>query len=162
MANFNLAIVKTFKREGGEKITQTKSDRGGLTKFGISQASYPQLNIQALTEESAYNIYRSDYWNKVDGDNIVSQFVAESIFDFAVNSGVKTAIKLAQIAVDLSDNVDGVMGEQTLAKLNSADEKQFLANYTLAKIARYATICNSNQEQSKFLLGWINRSLGRV
>jgi hypothetical protein len=32
--------------------------------------------------------------------------------------------------------------------------------YTLAKIARYRDIVTKNREQGKFLLGWINRSLG--
>jgi hypothetical protein len=29
----------------------------------------------------------------------------------------------------------------------------------LAKMARYAEICNKNRTQVKFLLGWLNRTL---
>ena len=31
--------------------------------------------------------------------------------------------------------------------------------YALAKVSRYAEICNRDRTQSNFLLGWINRTL---
>jgi len=42
------------------------------------------------------------------------------------------------------------------------DGQRFKEQYALAKIARYAEICNKNRTQSKFLLGWINRTLGSL
>jgi hypothetical protein len=44
--------------------------------------------------------------------------------------------------------------------VNGVDEQEFLSEFTLAKVARYAAICNRDRSQAKFLLGWINRSLG--
>jgi hypothetical protein len=44
--------------------------------------------------------------------------------------------------------------------VNGVDEKEFLTEFTLAKVARYAAICNRDRAQGKFLLGWINRCLG--
>ena len=41
MANFNDAIVITLAKEGGAKFTDVPNDRGGATKYGISQAAYP-------------------------------------------------------------------------------------------------------------------------
>ncbi|MFQ5597622.1 MAG: putative peptidoglycan-binding domain-containing protein [Nitrospiria bacterium] len=88
---------------------------------------------------------------------IKHQAVAESVFDFSVNAGIQTASKLAQKAAGAKQ--DGKIGPLTLQKINSLDEELFILKFTLAKIARYAEICNKNKKQKKFLLGWINRSL---
>ena len=164
MADFNAAILRTLAKEGGAKITEIAGDSGGLTKYGISQRSYPNVNIRALTEQQARNIYKRDYWGRICGDRIDAQPIAESIFDCAVNMGVKTTIKLAQSALNATlvkqIPVDGDMGDMTLSALSKCGSSVFIASFTLLKIARYAAICNKDKTQSKFLLGWINRSMG--
>lgn len=161
MADFNAAIVKTLAREGGATITEIAGDAGGLTKYGISQRAYPTADIRNLTEQQARDIYKRDYWDRVCGDRINSQPVAEAIFDFAVNAGAVTASKLTQMAIG-NTRPDGVMGANTVAQLNAAINRpeDFIASYTLLKITRYAAICNKDKTQTKFLLGWINRALG--
>lgn len=164
MADFNAAIVKTLLKEGGSKYTETVGDNGGATKYGISQRSYPNLDIKNLTERHARDIYKRDYWDRVNGDAIQDQVVAEKLFDCAVNMGVKTTIKLAQHA--LNENMieqlaeDGIAGAKTIAHLNKCKNTIFFASFVLICIARYAAICNKDRTQSKFLLGWINRALG--
>ncbi len=159
MANFDVAIGKTLAREGGAKYTEIKGDAGGATKFGISQRAYPQEDIRRLTEQRAREIYKRDFWDVVQGSEFASQLVAENIFDTAVNMGVRTASKLAQLCAEATP-VDGVMGSASVAAINAMSESQFLAAYTISKIARYAHICNHDKTQTKFLLGWINRTLG--
>lgn len=56
-------------------------------KYGISQRSYPNVDIRNLTEQQAKAIYKRDYWDKVKADDINSQVIAENIFDTAVNMG---------------------------------------------------------------------------
>jgi lysozyme family protein len=163
MASFDIAITKTLANEGGAAYTETTGDTGGATKYGISQKSYPTLNIKALTEAEAKAIYKRDYWDKIKGDQIKWQKVASAIFDYAVNSGVSTAIKAAQEAatnvLHINVTVDGIMGPKTLEAINSCDFDHFNDAYALQKIAHYAAICNKNRDQSKFLLGWVNRTL---
>jgi lysozyme family protein len=159
MAKFEEAILKTLANEGGAKYTEDPADRGGATKYGISQRAYPQLDIRNLTEAQARDIYKRDYWDRVRGDDIVSQAIAENIFDTCVNMGVRTGSRLAQLALGLKP-ADGVIGSQTLAKINATDETLFLAAYTIAKVARYAHLCNRDRNQQRYLLGWINRALG--
>jgi len=161
MADFNKAIGKTLAHEGGAKFTDDPSDRGGATKYGISQRAYPNVDIRNLTEQQARDIYKRDYWDRIRGDEITSQAIAENIFDTAVNMGVRTASRLAQVALEI-EPADGIIGSQSLKTINAADESLFIANYTIAKIARYAYICNRNKSQKKYLLGWINRALGGV
>ena len=157
MADFNTAVVKTLVREGGGRITDDPNDRGGLTKYGISQHSYPLVNIRALTEAQARGIYKADFWDKVRGDDITSQIVAESLFDTAVNMGVKTASRLAQYSLGI--DADGIIGSGSVAAINGIDEPLFLANFTLGKISRYVNICLKDKSQEKYLLGWVRRSL---
>jgi len=161
MADFEIAIIKTLINEGGAKITDDPNDSGGLTKYGISQRAYPNVNIRALTEAQARAIYKRDYWDKIKGDDIQSQPVAENIFDTAVNMGARTASRLAQLALGIT-NADGIIGPQTLGVLHQAEAPTFIAEYTIVKIARYAGICNRNRSQRKYLLGWVNRTLGGI
>lgn len=160
MADFNEAIVKTLVNEGGAKFTNNPDDKGGPTKFGICQASHPNVDIANLTEQQARDIYKRDYWDAVSGDRIANQLIAESIYDFAVNAGVKTSSKLAQTAIGLLREADGIIGVRTLAVLNGFDADVFLARFALAKISFYANIANKQPSQRKFFLGWVNRSLG--
>ena len=159
MADFNAAIGKTLAHEGGAKFTDDPSDRGGATKYGISQRAYPDLGIRSLTEQQARDIYKRDYWDRVRADDIASQAVAASIFDTAVNMGARTASRLAQVSAGV-EPADGIIGSQSLKTINAADESLFLSRYTIAKIARYTYICNKDRSQKKYLLGWLNRVLG--
>jgi lysozyme family protein len=160
MADFDPAVAKTLIREGGAQFTDNPDDRGGPTKYGISQRAYPNVDIRNLSEDQAKGIYKRDYWDKVSGDALKSQAVAESIFDTAVNMGPTTATKLVQMTVDI--DIDGKFGPGTLKAVNAVDDQEFLAEFTLAKVARYAAICKKDPTQGRFLLGWINRALGSV
>lgn len=161
MADFESAVAKTLIQEGGARITNDPNDPGGLTKYGISKRAYPNVDIVNLTEKEAKEIYKRDYWNRVQGNEIKEQSLAENIFDTAVNMGVKTTGRLVQLTLGVQP-VDGIIGRQTLKALNQADAEKFLTEFTLTKIARYAHLCNKNKSLSKYLLGWINRALGEA
>lgn len=158
MADFDLAINKTLTHEGGDTFTNDTLDHGGATKFGISQKAYPELDIRNLSEDQAKDIYRHDYWNRVKGDDIQSQTVAETIFDVCVNMGVAGGSKLAQKTLAI-EPADGIIGPQSLAVINACDDDLFIAKFALAKIQRYTEICRADDSQKKYLLGWLNRTL---
>lgn len=167
MANFDPAFDKMIRNEGGFKLTNIEGDRGGQTYAGIARNAHPNwsgwrhVDANALTSaeltQSVRDFYRSEFWNRTSGDAITSQTIAETLFDFAVNAGTGTAAKLAQIVVGVVP--DGGIGPKTLAAINGCDETLFTLKYALAKVTRYAEICNRDRSQSKFLLGWINRTL---
>jgi lysozyme family protein len=81
------------------------------TKYGISAASYPSIDIKNLTLEQAKGIYIKDYWNKLGLDRLPPE-MAFDMFDTAVNSGVSRAIKLLQHTVGTIE--DGIIGPKTL------------------------------------------------
>jgi len=49
--NFNLAIPVILQHEGG--YVNDPNDAGGATKYGISQRTYPNLDIANLTVAQA-------------------------------------------------------------------------------------------------------------
>ena len=155
MADFNNAIEKTLVNEGG--YINDSEDAGGETKFGISKRAYPNVDIKNLTTDEAKAIYKRDYWDRIKGDLIADEQVAYEIFDTAVNMGVRTASKLAQMA--LSVHPDGIIGNKTLSALNAINREDFLTRFKLSKIARYTYLCKKNPTNKKFLYGWIKRTL---
>lgn len=170
MADFKPAYEKMIRNEGGYVLHKVAGDTGGLTFAGISIAAHPEWNGWTIIESEGgnsekltpmvYQFYKMNYWDRVKGDQIKSQIIAENIFDFAVNAGVRTASKLAQVVVDATP--DGIIGNNTVSALNNYNQHMFVSNYALSKIQRYAQICNKNPAQKKFLLGWINRTLRGV
>jgi len=155
MADFNIAIKKTLVNEGG--YVNDPNDAGGETKYGISKRAYPSVDIKNLTTDEAKAIYKRDYWDKIKGDEIQSQKIAFELFDTAVNMGVRTASKLAQII--LSVYPDGIIGSKTLEALNIIDKEKFLVKFKLSKIARYTYLCRKYPSNKKYLYGWIKRTL---
>lgn len=168
MADFIPSFEKMIINEGGYVLHNVSGDHGGQTYAGIARNFHSNWEGWPIIDQGnmdnselsqmVRNFYKGNYWNKVKGDDLNHQGVAEAIFDFAVNAGVKAASKLAQLVIEATP--DGIIGPKSVSKLNNVDEEHFIAKYALAKIARYAEICKRNPDQKKFLLGWINRTLG--
>ncbi len=68
MNNFQKAIKFVLDKEGG--YVNDPIDPGGETKYGISKATFPDINIKTLTLQQATEIYRVYYWNKYNLDSV--------------------------------------------------------------------------------------------
>ncbi len=112
--NFDTAFDRLIGNEGG--LVDHTDDPGGLTKWGISQRSYPDLNIRALSRDDAKAIYRRDYWDRAQMDRYPGT-IAFQVFDIAVNSGIEPAVRMLQRAVGVKD--DGDIGPVTLAAIRA-------------------------------------------
>lgn len=86
------------------------------TRYGISAAAYPGTPIATLTLDAARAIYRRDYWDKVQGDNLPPP-LALLVFDAAVNNGVGRAVRWLQTAAGVTP--DGALGPHTLAAVGA-------------------------------------------
>jgi len=150
MAEFEPAIEITLRNEGG--LVDDPADPGGLTNFGISQASYPNVDIRNLTVEGAKAIYLRDFW-KFGG--IVEQSIANKLFDMYVNMR-HTAIKIAQQVSSVT--ADGVYGSATESAINAMNSGKFIADYRTALIQHYKDIVYAKPEEEKFLNGWLRRA----
>ena len=175
MANFQQALQNTFKNEGG--YINDPDDSGGETYKGISRSNnskwggwvfidmvrnnknFPHiLDSDVQLQASVSSFYESNYWDRVKGDDILNQDVANSIFDFAVNAGVFTSSALAQLVVGTKP--DGIIGGESIDAINKYDKDLFLAEFTIAKIARYINIVKKKPTSRKYFYGWVIRSLG--
>lgn len=118
------AINHTLEFEGG--YVNDPKDSGGETKYGISKKAYPYVDIPNLTIEQAKQIYKKDYWDRCKCDYLPDA-LSVAVFDFAVNSGIKTAIKKLQIVLGVS--VDGIIGNQTIGACNRLNPRKILKDY---------------------------------
>ncbi len=126
-----------------------------------TKSKFPKtLDDHAEVQQQVKALYEANYWDKVKGDDIHDQDIAESIFDFAVNAGLRTRSKLAQMAVGAK--ADGVIGAKTLEKINAEETRTFLAVFALAKIGRYVSICEKRSTSRKYFFGWVRRTLEGV
>ena len=109
MNNFELAVNLTLAKEG--VLSDHPDDTGGLTKYGISQTAYPNLDICALTQDDAIAIYKRDYWDKTKCEQLPYPLDVLT-FDASVNHGTKPAVQILQRALGVTD--DGIIGPKTI------------------------------------------------
>lgn len=147
MNNFELAVELTLQKEG--LLSDHKDDAGGLTKYGISKAAYPTLDIANLTKEQAIALYKRDYWEKAQCDEIPYPLDV-MLFDTAVNHGVTKAVKILQESLGVA--ADGVMGQKTRAAARTAKN----SIYTVFMINRLYAY-TAAKSWTTFKEGWKNR-----
>lgn len=177
MANFESCFEKVIKLEGGYKLHTVKGDRGGMTYAGIARNFWPnwegwnKIDSNQIDSEltgMVKKFYKKNFWDVFRGDDILFEKVAFIIYDFAVNAGIKTSIRLTQRIIGATP--DGIFGPKTFGLLNAfiedeKDERIFITTFSLLKVFRYKDIClndkrryNDKLESNlKFLCGWINR-----
>ena len=114
------------------------------SKYGISAASYPNLDIKNITLQDAKDIYLEDYW--IDG---VPDEIAFDLFDTSVNSGKLKAIKLLQQTV--GTEIDGKLGPLTLSICKTINNIK--AKYNANRLL-FMTDCTIWESQGK---GWARR-----
>ncbi|WP_369976132.1 glycoside hydrolase family 108 protein [Xanthomonas bundabergensis] len=171
MASFDLYLPQLLKFEGG--YVDDPADPGGATNLGITLATFqryaqsllgeaPTLEaLRALTPEQAGAIYKQAYWDRLDGDQIASQALAEILFDFYVNAGTEAVVLLQRILLQLGATglaTDGDMGPATLAALQAADQAQVYALYRQGRIDYYQRLAQERPVDDKFLQGWLARA----
>jgi lysozyme family protein len=175
MSDFNQAFKLVLANEGG--YDNDADDPGGETYKGIArkihskwdgwttidimkrQPGFPgNLDKNDELQSDVANFYRVTFWDPMNGDKIIVQQVANSIFDFGVNAGLATSVALAQMVIGAT--ADGILGPQTLSKLNEFKSEFFIASFTVAKIARYINIVKKRPTSRKYFYGWVCRALG--
>ena len=177
MANFEDAFNKTLIHEGD--YVNDPDDLGGETYKGIARNIHPgwigwntidrhkqqsdfpdSLKSDIHLPDEVRQFYKTEFWDKMKGDLIQNQLVAQSIFDFCVNSGVRTGVSIAQRVLEVTP--DGIIGPITLNAINRFNPELFLALFTIAKIARYVHLVKIRPANRKFFFGWIRRSIGDI
>lgn len=118
---FDQAFDRLIGHEGG--YVNNPNDPGGETKWGVSKRSYPNLNIKDLTRDDAKKIYKNDFWDRLIADRLPSSVVFQ-LFDFAINSGIDTAVRYLQRTVGVAD--DGHWGPMSQGAAETMNENDML------------------------------------
>jgi lysozyme family protein len=155
MVNFVFQWEIERDAQGNVVAEDVAGDRGGVTKYGIDQASHPDVDIRNLTEEQAKEIYYREYYLASGADKLPDG-IAEIVFDMAVNNGKGRAIKILQEAVGAT--VDGGLGPETLGKVEAAPREETIAKMLAAREQLYRNLAANRPGNQKFLAGWLNRN----
>jgi len=161
MSDFLTAFAQVLIIEKG--YVHDPDDKRGETKYGISKASFPNEDIYNLTLDRAKELYEKVYWKPTGLSHVANQELAEEIFDTAVNMGPKRAVKIVQEALNLLSSspdlkIDGVMGPQTLSRINSYRYPRALLKVLNGlQFEHYRRIVESDPSQEKFFRGWMRR-----
>ena len=113
--------------------------------------------------------YLTNFWNKIQGNLLPTQLIADELFESSINLGVPAASEILQRTINLLNRnarfypdilVDGIIGTQTLAALNksiAANEEKLLFNLlNFYQAKRYIEIMERDHSQEIFI-GWFNR-----
>jgi len=171
MASFDAFFPTLLKHEGG--FVNDPADPGGATNKGITLATFqssakqylgidPTLgNLKTLTDAQAGEIYKPLYWDKVRGDDIELQELADIVFDFQVNAGGSASKLLQRVLNELGTQppvaVDGDIGPGTMAALNRMDQRAIYRRYKQGRIDYYQDLVAKRPALGKFLNGWLKR-----
>ena len=99
-------------------------------------------------------VLRRGFWDKWQADLINNQSIAEQLVDWTWSSG-KWGIIWPQRLLGIK--ADGIVGNYTLASVNSASPAEFHAKVHNARVLFTQEICRRDPSQEKFLGGWLNR-----
>lgn len=160
MADYRLLIPKILKWEGG--FANDPDDAGGATNKGITLATFRRFygddatveQLRNITDAQWAHIFKSGYWDKLRGDDIASQSVADICVDWAFNSGTGIIRRIQKI---VGAEADGVAGPKTVAAINAREPEALFYQLRQARIAFVETIARNKPSQRKFLQGWKNR-----
>lgn len=155
---FLVAIETVLKHEGG--YVNDPADPGGRTKYGISQRTYPNVDIENLTEQEAKEIYFRDWWERYGYEKIPDNSIAAKILDISVLAGNHATILALQKAINLwrqtGIDEDGILGSETI---NACTD--LLARYDQL----YRSLCHFCAEhfeslnKPRYRKGWLRRAL---
>ena len=152
---FGQIVDAVLKREGG--LVNDADDKGGLTKFGISQRAFPDEDIAKLTEVEAKQIYLEHYWKPSKAERL-PESIRETYFDMVVNMGQRRGVKILQEACNQKGaklDVDGRIGPKTIKGADRLEKDRL----TAFRVLHYAKIVLKNSSQMKFYYGWYRRSI---
>lgn len=151
--SFDTYIDRVLSHEGG--YVNDSRDPGGETKFGIAKRSYPNVDIRNLTREGAIEIYRRDFWARVQGDRLPRAFAFQAL-DAAVNHGIGNAVRWMQRAAGVAD--DGVVGPITLAAVARTEPADLVLAFNAERLEFYAKLTTFDV----FGRGWTRRVAGNL
>jgi lysozyme family protein len=143
------------------------ADTGGETAWGISIANYPHMwRNGAPSREAAMGFYYTEFWRRLKCDELVTDPVAQELFEGAVLMGHQRAARFAQKAVNAISTTDrelvedGVIGPKTIQSLNYWGQRYPAALYNTMNVIQGAFLLGLNRRD--FVRGWMSKRIQAV
>ena len=143
---FDTAFVLLLITEGG--YGDDPNDAGGETKYGISKARFPDVDIKNLTVDGAKALYRKHYWNLFRCGELPWP-LAYVMFDCFVQFSPGNPTRWLQAAVGAG--IDGVLGPKTIAAAQKVKDPIATAVTFLAHRGEYRL---THPKYAYFGKGW--------
>lgn len=166
--------------EGG--YVNHPDDRGGPTKFGITQAVARAFGYKAdmmdMPRSVAEAIYKQRYWEQPGFGRVAehSEAIAVELLDTGVNMGQAVASKFLQRSLNVMNQqgkiypdiaADGAIGNMTIAALSAflkhrgkPGETVMLRALNALQGARYIELAESRHQNESFVYGWFANRVG--
>jgi lysozyme family protein len=125
-------------------------DKGGLTRFGISEKSYPNLDVSNLSKDDAIFLYERDFWNKLMVQHLPPP-LRLMVFDCAVNQGAARSAMFLQRALGIT--ADGIVGDITISAVRNKDVFKIVDSMARQRMTSYTR----HPKWSVFGAGWSMR-----
>ena len=189
MPKFKDAHTLTVSHEGF--YSNDHDDKGGETLWGWARnyhkrsavwtmvdkakALRPDLpadDALALYGEQAWlteveKEYKTEFWDKLMGDYLPNQYLANALYDVAVNGGQGRAVKFLQRSLNAHNRgeqdygdlkVDGAMGNKSLLALTAYLRKRPLGKFIVTfDIYSQMNAHYLSSKQEKYTNGWSKR-----
>jgi lysozyme family protein len=172
----------------GPKFTNDPNDRGGPTKYGITQRTLAEYrghavsaaDVEALQRDEALAIYRDQYVTLPGFDKVatVSPAVAIECIDTGVNMGQQVATVILQRCLNSLNQrgarwpdlrADGDCGPKTLDALRSLlrergaeGQRILLLQLNCMQGSRLISISEADPDQEAFVFGWFRQRVQLV
>ena len=160
--SFHSCLAFVLSEEGG--TADHPADRGGLTRWGVTQKAYndfrtragmPMRSVLHLDEGERDLLYREDYWVPSHAGDVFPPLDL-LLFDAAVHHGPRQSIRFLQNALDVE--ADGIWGPQTAQAVRDNDFPLLTARRMLNEREQFChNIVAHDPSQKVFLKGWANR-----
>ncbi len=159
-------IFKLLIESEGDSFTDDPQDRGGATKFGLTDKFLDGIHYHKtafkLTLEDAKFIYHEHIWQFYRFDRF-PDMVGRKLFDMTVLSGPKIAGLILQRALNLLTKLeldeDGVIGPATTSAANlSAQPEPLLVTMRAFYDCYLRKVVERLPQQQKWMRGWRNRN----
>lgn len=158
-------VLPFLKDAEGITDETNPNDYGGETKFGISKASNPDIDISKLDWDGACKFYEERYWIPFRLGEIIDQTIATQMFLLLINMDPHKAIVIVQTAVNSCGRtiteiaLDGLIGSVTIAAINSLNRFWLSDRIRVEAVRFYWKRTNEDRTQISNLRSWIRRSL---
>jgi lysozyme family protein len=178
MKTFDELFDGVIKYEG--YYANVAGDKGGETYMGVARNLHPdwegwavidvyksevgkikhnaKIEITGLTF-LVKEFYRHTFYHTYRIESINNGALQEIIFDWCVNSGYWGSSGFQKVLnrfFDCDLKMDGIIGNQTIAAINSCNPEQLFNAIKAARIHYYNIIVKKG-DNAKFLKGWLRR-----